>query len=238
MVNLFLLLVLSSSLAVPRKAGEIRSPIGISVATGAALEVTTTTVKPSSTTTKILTISTKGVYYFYERIYYYCERVYYYCGGAYYHHGMGYYRGIVSTEANNHAEGVWAPVAIDCSDSSWEPTVDGWMAEDVDQKLKGWWESIPDRANKNFVSEFGGAFGDFEHNLACGVDTEDQCVNPSCKVFLDANAPKWTYFVRVAISNLNRNMRLIHDGIGDGQMDFEALREDVAQSFLPWKDSR
>jgi len=28
------------------------------------------------------------------------------------------------------------------------------------------------------------------------------------------------------------------DGIGDGQVDFEALREDVAQSFIPWKDSR
>ena len=27
-------------------------------------------------------------------------------------------------------------------------------------------------------------------------------------------------------------------GIGDGQLSFEALREDVAQSFLPWKDSR
>jgi len=28
------------------------------------------------------------------------------------------------------------------------------------------------------------------------------------------------------------------DGIGDGQVDFEALREDVAQNFLPWKDNR
>jgi len=28
------------------------------------------------------------------------------------------------------------------------------------------------------------------------------------------------------------------DGIGDGQLDFESLREDVAQNFLPWKDRR
>ena len=27
-------------------------------------------------------------------------------------------------------------------------------------------------------------------------------------------------------------------GVEDGQIDFEALRDDVAQSFLPWKDSR
>jgi len=27
-------------------------------------------------------------------------------------------------------------------------------------------------------------------------------------------------------------------GIGDGQLGFEALREAVAQGFLPWKDSR
>jgi len=28
------------------------------------------------------------------------------------------------------------------------------------------------------------------------------------------------------------------DGIGDGQLDFESLREEVAQSFLPWENSR
>jgi len=59
--------------------------------------------------------------------------------------------------------------------------VDAWASEEVDRRLKEWWESTPNRASKNFVTEFGKAFGDFEHNLACGVDTEDQCVNPSCK---------------------------------------------------------
>ncbi|PUU81688.1 hypothetical protein B9Z19DRAFT_1121829 [Tuber borchii] len=135
-------------------------------------------------------------------------------------------------------EGILPPVEVDCLDPSWVPTVDAWMKEEVDRKLKEWWESIPDRTDKNFVSELGKAFGDFAHNLACGVDTEDQCVNPSCKVFLDAKAPKWTYFVRVAISNLNRFMRLLHAGIGEGQLSFEALREDVAQSFYPFTDSR
>ncbi|KAG0127151.1 hypothetical protein HOY82DRAFT_672219 [Tuber indicum] len=127
---------------------------------------------------------------------------------------------------------------VDCQDPSWIPTVDAWMREEVDRKLKEWWESIPDRSSKNFVAEFGKAFGDSAHNLACGVDTEDQCINPSCKVFQTANAPKWTYFVRVAISNLNRFMRLLHAGIGDGQLGFESLREDVAQNFFPWKDTR
>ncbi|PUU81692.1 hypothetical protein B9Z19DRAFT_1121833 [Tuber borchii] len=93
------------------------------------------------------------------------------------------------------------------------PTVDAWIAGDVDQKLKEWWESIPDRTDRNFVSELGKAFGDFEYNLACRVDTEDQCVNPSCNVFLGAKAPKWTYFVQVAISNLNRFMRLLHSDL-------------------------
>jgi len=27
-------------------------------------------------------------------------------------------------------------------------------------------------------------------------------------------------------------------GIGDGQVDFESIREDVALNFVPWKDSR
>jgi len=72
-------------------------------------------------------------------------------------------------------------VEVNCSDPSWVPTVDTWMKEEVDQKLKEWWESIPNRTSGNFVAEFGKAFGDFEHNLACGVDTVDQCVNPSCQ---------------------------------------------------------
>jgi len=72
-------------------------------------------------------------------------------------------------------------VRVNCSDPSWVPSVDAWMREEVDRKLKEWWESVPSRTSKNFVSEFGKAFGDFEHNLACGVDTEDQCVNPSCE---------------------------------------------------------
>ncbi|KAG0643968.1 hypothetical protein HOY80DRAFT_253788 [Tuber brumale] len=134
--------------------------------------------------------------------------------------------------------GIPQPAQVDCQDPSWIPTVDAWVREDVDRKLKEWWESIPDRSSKNFVAEFGKAFGDSAHNLACGVDTEDQCINPSCKVFQSANAPKWTYFVRIAISNLNRFMRLLHAGIGDGQLGFESLREDVAQNFFPWKDTR
>jgi len=73
------------------------------------------------------------------------------------------------------------PVEVNCSDSSWVPTVDAWVKEEVDRKLKEWWELGSNRTSRNFVAEFGKAFGDFEHNLACGVDTEDQCVNPSCE---------------------------------------------------------
>ncbi|PUU81690.1 hypothetical protein B9Z19DRAFT_1121831 [Tuber borchii] len=208
--------VLPFSLAISLDLGIIKISVGAGSAT-TAKGVTTSTKRATTSTRRAITASTKKA--------------------------TTTTKGVTTTVSSppkptTTRMEIPAPAGVDCSDPSWEPTVDAWMAEDVDQKLKGWWESIPDRTSKNFVSEFGGAFGDFAHNLACGVDTEDQCVNPSCKVFLDANAPKWTYFVRVAISNLNRNMRLIHDGIGDGQMDFEALREDVAQSFLPWKDSR
>ncbi|RPB05454.1 hypothetical protein L873DRAFT_793450 [Choiromyces venosus 120613-1] len=163
--------------------------------------------------------------------------------------------------------GIPLPAGVGCLDSSWIPTVDAWVKEKVDQNLKEWWGTIKNRNTTNFVTEFGKAFGDSAHNLACGVDTEDQCINPSCTglisffhlisshlvflsfcpfilivfllvVFRDAKAPKWTYFVRVAISNLNRFMRLLHAGIGEGQLGFEALREDVAQTFFPWKDTR
>jgi len=189
MVNLFfLLLVLSSSLAVPQKAGEIRSPIGISVATGAALDITTTTVRPSTTTWEILTIYSKGYtttpkgFTTTAKGFTTSAKGFTTTAG-----GLTSTTGWVTTAVSSPPKptttqrGVWAPAEIDCSDSSWVPTVDAWMAEDVDRKLKEWWESVPDRTSKNFVSEFGGAFGDFAHNLACGVDTEDQCVNPSCK---------------------------------------------------------
>jgi len=73
------------------------------------------------------------------------------------------------------------PVEVNYSDSWSVPTVDAWVKEEVDRKLKEWWELGLNRTSRNFVSEFGKAFEDFEHNLACGVGTEDQCINPSCE---------------------------------------------------------
>ena len=86
-----------------------------------------------------------------------------------------------SPKPTTKGEVIPLPVEVNCSDSSWVPTVDAWVKEEVDRKLKEWWELGSNRTSRNFVSEFGKAFGDFEHNLACGVDTEDQCVNPSCE---------------------------------------------------------
>jgi len=159
---LFLLIALPFSLALPQGTGGITSSRSINVATGAALVsattakgVTTTTKKATTTTPKATTITTKKV--------------------------------TTTNKATTTQKGVTTTppkptttrTVIDCSDKSWKPTVDAWIKEKVDQNLKAWWESK--KASGNFVSEFGKAFGDFELNLACGVDTEDQCVNPSCK---------------------------------------------------------
>jgi len=159
---LFLLLALPFSLAVPQVAVGTRSSIGtsISVATGAALvsigsattaKGVTTATKRATTTTRRATTTTKRA------------------------------TRTTRPKSTTTRKGIPTPAEVDCSDSSWEPTVDAWMKEKVDEKLKEWWESISNRTSGNFVAEFGKAFGDSEHNLACGVDTEDQCVNPSCK---------------------------------------------------------
>ena len=150
---LFLLLVLPFSLAVPQGAVGTRSSMGISAATGAALVSigSATTAKGATTTTKRATTTSKGV------------------------------TAAPPPKPTTTRKGIPPPAKVDCSDRSWEPTVDAWMKEKVDQKLSAWWESVSNRTSGNFVAEFGKAFGDFEHNLACGVDTEDQCVNPSCK---------------------------------------------------------
>ena len=170
MVNLFfLLLVLPFSLAIHLDVGGIHISVGVggvSLGVGSAKTtkgVTTSTKRATTSTKRAITISTKKA--------------------------TTTTRGVTTTvspppKPTTTRTGIPAPAGVDCSDSSWAPSVDAWMAEDVDQKLKEWWESIPDRTNKNFVSELGKAFGDFAHNLACGVDTEDQCVNPSCKGLL------------------------------------------------------
>ena len=166
---LFLLIALPFSLAFPQGAGGIPSSRSISIATGAALVSTgpaitakgvTTTTKRATTTTKKATTTTTTK------------------------KATTTTKGVTTTlppKPTTTRNGIPPPAVIDCSDRSWEPTVDAWMKEKVDQKLKVWWESVSNRTSRNFVSEFGKAFGDFEHNLACGVDTEDQCVNPSCK---------------------------------------------------------
>jgi len=150
---LFLLLVLPFSLAVPQGAVGTRSSMGISAATRAALVSigSATTAKGATTTTKRATTTTKRA------------------------------TAAPPPKPTTTRKGIPPPAKVDCSDRSWEPTVDAWMKEKVDQKLSAWWESVSNRTSGNFVAEFGKAFGDFEHNLACGVDTEDQCVNPSCK---------------------------------------------------------
>jgi len=167
MVNLlFLLLVLPFSLAIHLDLGGIHISMDISVGVGSAKTakgVTTSTKRATTSTQRAITTSTKRA--------------------------TTTMKGITTTVSSppkptTTRKEIPAPAGVDCSDPSWAPTVDAWMAEDVDQKLKEWWESIPDRTDKNFVSELGKAFGDFEYNLACGVDTEDQCVNPSCKGLL------------------------------------------------------
>jgi len=164
---LFLLLALPLSLAVPQGTSGIRSSMGTSIETRADLVSTgsapiakgvTSTTKRATTTTKRATTTTKRA--------------------------TATTKGVTTTsrpKPTTTRQGIPVAAEADCSDSSWEPTVDAWVREEVDRKLKEWWESVSNRTSENFVAEFGKAFGDFEHNLACGVDTEDQCVNPSCK---------------------------------------------------------
>ena len=62
----------------------------------------------------------------------------------------------------------------------------------------------------------------------CNLESKPFHETPSC-MLIHLTTPPRPIMIIVLTS--------AQDGIGDGQVDFEALREDVAQSFIPWKES-
>jgi len=64
----------------------------------------------------------------------------------------------------------------------------------------------------------------------CNLESKPFHETPSC-MLIHLTSPPRPIMIFIVLTPAK-------DGIGDGQVDFEALREDVAQSFIPWKDSR
>jgi len=64
----------------------------------------------------------------------------------------------------------------------------------------------------------------------CNFESKPFHETSSC-MFIHLATPPRSIMILIVLTSAK-------DGIGDGQMDFEGLREDVAQDFLPWKDSR
>jgi len=64
----------------------------------------------------------------------------------------------------------------------------------------------------------------------CNLESKPFHETPSC-MLIHLTTPPRPIIILIVLT-------LAKDGIGDGQLDFESLREDVAQNFLPWKDTR
>ena len=85
--------------------------------------------------------------------------------------------GLLATALAGNATGV----AKGCRNGKWDPSVETWENENMDESLEAWWKKTTGNGTKekNFSREIG-KIGDAVLSLACGINTHDQCVNPSC----------------------------------------------------------
>ena len=153
--------------------------------------------------------------------------------------------GLLATALAGNATGV----ENGCQNGEWDPSVVAWENENMSGSLEAWWRETTGNGTKekNFSHEIG-KIGDAVLSLACGINTHDQCVNPSCdgeffplhirkKSVSLINTPcylgladflraskniKWAYFVRVSMVNLSRFLKAAH--VSDQKVIF-SLRE-------------
>lgn len=85
--------------------------------------------------------------------------------------------GLLATVLAGNATGV----VNGCQNGEWDPSVATWENENMSGSLEVWWRETTGNGTKekNFSYEIG-KIGDAVLSLACGINTHDQCVNPSC----------------------------------------------------------
>ncbi|MCJ1378235.1 hypothetical protein MMC17_001332 [Xylographa soralifera] len=122
-----------------------------------------------------------------------------------------------------------------CGGSDWDANPQNWAVAQVDMNLRNWWANnvtAEQKASNSFVELLAGLSGD--ENQQCGIGSQN-CGPPSCDEFLDANIPRWVYFVRFAVSQMNQLFNNMDVGMTTAEVQMDPLIPDMAQLF-PWQN--
>jgi hypothetical protein len=127
----------------------------------------------------------------------------------------------VTASRISSASNVPSPTIIACSDPSWEPNPQNWVDAHVDSELASWWSrTASERGSRTFVDWVSSSFGDTSRGQHCGIGASSSCSAPDCQSkvvfffgcmmilihktgFQSAGGPRWVYFVRVSLVELN-----------------------------------
>ncbi|KAH8672588.1 hypothetical protein BGZ60DRAFT_563013 [Tricladium varicosporioides] len=128
------------------------------------------------------------------------------------------------------------PTIISCKDSSWDPNPNNWADAQVDKQLASWWAAQP--ATRTFVDLISSSFGDSSRGQHCGIGTSSSCQPPDCQSFQNAGGPRWVYFVRISVVELNTLFNIMNTGIDEAEGNLDTAMQAIAANFFPWKDSK
>ncbi|KAG4424306.1 hypothetical protein IFR04_002547 [Cadophora malorum] len=126
-----------------------------------------------------------------------------------------------------------------CSDPKWTPSPENWEDANVDTELANWWTSTTAaRGSATFVDWISQSFGDRSRNQQCGIGLIASCSMPDCQAFQAADGPRWVYFVRVSLVEMNTMFNNLKTATQDAETDLTAVLSGMAADFFPWKDPK
>ncbi|KAH6680644.1 hypothetical protein B0J14DRAFT_579054 [Halenospora varia] len=128
------------------------------------------------------------------------------------------------------------PTILSCKDPSWDPNPNNWADAQVDKQLTSWWASQP--TGRTFVDLISSGFGDSSRGQHCGIGTSSSCQPPDCQSFQNADGPRWVYFVRISVVELNTLFNIMNTGIDEAEGNLDTAMQAMAVNFFPWKDSK
>jgi hypothetical protein len=133
----------------------------------------------------------------------------------------------------------FAPSQVLCSDSSWNPNPETWDAAQVDSELAAWWKSsASSRGSRTFVDWISSSFGDRSQRQQCGIGKSSSCSAPDCQSFKQNNGPRWVYFVRISLVQLNTLLNNIDDALDSTQSQLSLVIPELTDKFFEWKDPK
>ncbi|KAH7371798.1 hypothetical protein BKA64DRAFT_266961 [Cadophora sp. MPI-SDFR-AT-0126] len=131
------------------------------------------------------------------------------------------------------------PLSELCSDPKWKPSPENWEDANVDTELANRWTSTTAaRGSATFVDWISQSFVDRSRNQQCGIGLIATCSMPDCQAFQAADGPRWVYFVRVSLVEMNTMFKNLKTSTTEAETDLSSVLSGMAANFFPWKDPK